>query len=82
MRAKFGSDPTAGYKILSFKFISRLAQCFLLFLNVYQSVVIRVVYIFIYGLRNILQGVPESRQCHILHEMIPFLNKQGIIGGI
>ena len=25
MRAKFGSDPTAGSKILSFKFISRLS---------------------------------------------------------
>ena len=27
MRAKFGSDPTAGSKILSFKFISRLRLC-------------------------------------------------------
>ena len=27
MRAKFGSDPTAGSKIWSFKFISRLVKC-------------------------------------------------------
>ena len=40
MRAKFGSDPTAGSKIWSFKFISRYIFCLVPRFSVHENLLI------------------------------------------